>query len=1038
MLLSAVIFITAGLNYVHAQTPEQNLEKYWKYRDRFKKNFINIGKAKGQSIPMSARNIGFTYYDDPNNQNGSKSRLYFLDATIYLGHYLVMLSTEHKMLKDELAANSSLEDPSGALDQHYQSNLNELYYALNAINRLDDNAEEYLRQDEFWPVQRNGIMLRDDVDQAFIQPFLNDYSDVFQRDCNFQHSNSDYWSIAPFDNTSEGTSGGEIREFNRRNVYSIDQVSSLLHGLRYVYRLVGELSVQPTASDQSINIRQEARNIALRIINQIVHEASEINGYSFETRNYDGLKTLDGGSGLFFAPMLISYAFEFHHPQFINMSWDEIDDINVAIQIDPRNADPCDLNWSSVDGLDGVVQIASDIAEFGCEYAGCGVFIQDLAQEMEESGDLITVGKIKLGVLRGIWNSAIMNDLDISTWQTKGIPIPLAMNINLAFNSINWDIEFMSCDNLNPLAYVARKYAVKFLVRMQFLLLFTHIVDLASPNTDIEIQLNSTKLRDKIDDDNVHMMLEFLVGSNYIINFGSFPFGADQSTAPYLAANTPYLLPPYLDPIQTGLINLGFMNYCLHPVTGYQAIGYIDKLCYENGFEWYAMSNRVLNTGSITPTLPIGDRVINELNNAPCEGPWDSFSRIIDGSIEPRPFINNWLASNKLFHPSNSHLGIPNREFRGEYSGIDYMVMYNLSRLAFSSQGLPSFRPNFSCNCVSEFTHIDYTDATLLVDKKFEQYKRQEIVSPSILAHDLTVDGSLGNLSVKNDLIVCGPDPSVPTTLEVKNNARLNIYGGMQIIVKAGNRLRITENAKIVAGIGDSNFPELGSASTILLEENAVLELTENADIDIVGSFQINMLDGAQLIINNSVVDVSTLTGTSGIRTFGENTIISINSSSLRNLNPAQKFVIESTNSCNVDIKGSQIQLLNGGFSLKNSVLSALNSYIQCEQSGYVMENCQISLNNTPLQLKSQGLSIRNASAVELRNSNITLNQAQLELLGASLGPSVRPTMLADQSNIFFNGSDSRFILNFATLTVAENFQMTISSLMGQVESSKL
>ncbi len=117
MLLSAVILITAGLNYVHGQTPEQNLDKYWKYRDRFKKNFINIGKAQGQSIPMSARNIGFTYYDDPNNQDGSKSRLYFLDATIYLGHYLVMLSTEHKMLKDELASNLGSVDPGGSLDQ---------------------------------------------------------------------------------------------------------------------------------------------------------------------------------------------------------------------------------------------------------------------------------------------------------------------------------------------------------------------------------------------------------------------------------------------------------------------------------------------------------------------------------------------------------------------------------------------------------------------------------------------------------------------------------------------------------------------------------------------------------------------------------------------------------------------------------------------------------------------------------------------------------------------------------------------------------
>lgn len=64
MLLSAVIFVTAGLSYVQGQTPELNLEKYWTYRERFKQNFINIGPSEGQSIPMSARCIGYTFNGD--------------------------------------------------------------------------------------------------------------------------------------------------------------------------------------------------------------------------------------------------------------------------------------------------------------------------------------------------------------------------------------------------------------------------------------------------------------------------------------------------------------------------------------------------------------------------------------------------------------------------------------------------------------------------------------------------------------------------------------------------------------------------------------------------------------------------------------------------------------------------------------------------------------------------------------------------------------------------------------------------------------
>ena len=982
MLLSAVIFITAGLNYVHGQTPDQNLEKYWKYRDRFKKNFINIGPDQGQSIPMSARCIGFTFGGDPQNADNSKSRLYFQDATIYLGHYLVMLATEHKMLKDELAANFGTIDPGGALDRYYQSNLNELYYALNALNRLDDNAEAYLRQSPSWPDERNGIFMRDDVGEDFLDPFENDYSDIFQRDCNFQFPSSDYRSVAPYNNPDEGTSAGQVLTYNKRNVQSIDQISSVLLGLRFVYELVGDFSVQPTASDAAMNLRAEARTIALRIINHVMHEASEIDGYSFETRNFDGLKTHDGGSGILFAPLIVQYAKRFNHPVFSGMSQTSINNINVAIQVDPRDIDFCNANFSSNnDFWDGLAPVAETTFEIGCSFFTCRSYIEDLAEEMTADGDLMTIGSIKLGDISNIYFFSIVNDLDISTSEVTTIPGPVLASASIALQNVDWDISYMNCDNINPLAQLLGKWiGLKHLAPLALM----SLGDAFNGNQGITSYLikpsTLTSLRDKINDDNVHMILELLVGSGYF-----------QTVFPALDNH------------------------------------FIDKISYENSFEWYALANKILNVGNIPSSFDIQSKVQTELNSAPCEGPWDS--PLTPSNALPTPnTIPGWRAANKLFHPSDSQNGIPDPSFRGEYSGLDYMVMHNLERLAFPVSSLPQFVPSFTCDCVSEFTDLDYTDATLVVDKKFEQYKRQQIVSPSILAHDLTVDGSLGNLAVKNDFIVCGPDPSVPTTLEVKNNARLNIYGGMQIIVKAGNRLKITENAKIVAGIVDPSFPELGSGCTIVLEENAILEISENADIDIIGAFQIRMLDGARLTIRNSVVDVSTLTGTSGVRTFGENTFISINSSSLRNLNPAQKFVIESTNSCNIDIKGSQIQLLNGGFNLKNSVLGAINSYIQCEQSSYEMENCQISLSNTPLQLKSQYLTIKNSSTVELINSNITLNQGQLELKGGPWLPSGRSNMLADGSNIFFNGSNSRFKLNFATLTVAENFQMTISS----------
>jgi hypothetical protein len=51
-----------------AQTPQENLDKYWKYRDRLRKDFLKIGDDNGESIPMSARSVGFAYGGVPEIQ----------------------------------------------------------------------------------------------------------------------------------------------------------------------------------------------------------------------------------------------------------------------------------------------------------------------------------------------------------------------------------------------------------------------------------------------------------------------------------------------------------------------------------------------------------------------------------------------------------------------------------------------------------------------------------------------------------------------------------------------------------------------------------------------------------------------------------------------------------------------------------------------------------------------------------------------------------------------------------------------------------
>ncbi|MEO6830694.1 MAG: hypothetical protein ABI378_00615 [Chitinophagaceae bacterium] len=97
-----------------------NLQKYWWYRYRLINDFSKIGPNFGESLPMGKR-----IYLNP------KTELAWGDAIQKQGSYLITLATEHKLQK--LAGYST-----GRLNL-------ELYYALNAINRLDNNSEEYCR-----------------------------------------------------------------------------------------------------------------------------------------------------------------------------------------------------------------------------------------------------------------------------------------------------------------------------------------------------------------------------------------------------------------------------------------------------------------------------------------------------------------------------------------------------------------------------------------------------------------------------------------------------------------------------------------------------------------------------------------------------------------------------------------------------------------------------------------------------------------------------------------------------------------------------
>ena len=114
-----------------SQDQQTNLEKYWRYRDRLRNNFVVVSpnvETPGMNYPFAVYhkktiNIYGTTYDV--NAMGMD------DGNIVLNEYISVLASEYRLLKDN--------------GQPYNETLKELTYALLAQERLDCYSELYCR-----------------------------------------------------------------------------------------------------------------------------------------------------------------------------------------------------------------------------------------------------------------------------------------------------------------------------------------------------------------------------------------------------------------------------------------------------------------------------------------------------------------------------------------------------------------------------------------------------------------------------------------------------------------------------------------------------------------------------------------------------------------------------------------------------------------------------------------------------------------------------------------------------------------------------
>lgn len=241
----------AGIFWVllsYAQNAELNHQKYWYYRYRLLNNFILSGPCVGCGIPASQYAFNVIsqngIYDHPGNA------IKWGDATIELGWYLGVLATEYRLLKDN--------------SQDVTATVEELAYALVALNRLDEQAEIY------WGgvPSLNGFFIRDDIPEDF---FCSTCAPIER----FEHFNSGL--ISKYKVYLVKSDFADQMAMNKPPIeMSHDQVWHLLMGLALINRFVDD-SQQAITKEGIVDfengiyhIKEEANRIVDRITNHII------------------------------------------------------------------------------------------------------------------------------------------------------------------------------------------------------------------------------------------------------------------------------------------------------------------------------------------------------------------------------------------------------------------------------------------------------------------------------------------------------------------------------------------------------------------------------------------------------------------------------------------------------------------------------------------------------------------------------------------------------------------------------------------------
>lgn len=267
-------FILLSFYSVHAQQVN-NLsasEKYFSFRKKLVTEFtLGIGNDFGQSIPASVSNTFDKNYRGVNTISWG-------DATIELSYYCCVLATEYLLL-------TSQNKPT---DQ----TLKELYFAVEAFNRLDYYGDEYYG----FPPSLNGFFVRNDVGKNLFEgdKKKHNYTTAAAR-LTTQNGK--------IDNIESEWINMHLHNDTKRFAMSKDQVFHVLLAMRTILKCLPEAVNYNNLPfrDQEMSFTKEAKNITDRIVNWI-HPSGKSNFITnWRVRQPNGKKTGAGYNAWSFA-----------------------------------------------------------------------------------------------------------------------------------------------------------------------------------------------------------------------------------------------------------------------------------------------------------------------------------------------------------------------------------------------------------------------------------------------------------------------------------------------------------------------------------------------------------------------------------------------------------------------------------------------------------------------------------------------------------------------------------------------------------------